>query len=74
MGIGFVGVISGIIAATKGWEYAYMIPYSHPTLALSMSKSKNMDTIFTQEIYVSLIYAVVFFIAGYFIVAKKSIK
>lgn len=74
MGIGFVGVIAGIIAATKGWEHAYLIPYSQPTLALSMTKSKNMDQIFTQEIYTSLIYALLFFIAGYFIVSRKSIK
>ena len=74
MGIGFVGVIAGIIVASKGWEYAYLVPYSHPTLALSMTKSKNMDQLFSQEIYVGLIYAIVFFIAGYFIVARKSIK
>lgn len=74
MGIGFVGIIAGIIAATKGWEYAYFIPYSQPTLALSMSKSKNIDQLFSQEIYSSLIYTVILFIAGYFIVARKSIK
>lgn len=73
MGIGFIGVIAGIIAATKGWEYAYTIPYSHPVLALSLKKPGPIS-IFTQEIYLSLAYAVVFFVLGYFIVAKKSIK
>jgi hypothetical protein len=74
MGIGFIGIIAGIIVATRGWEYAYFVPYSHPTLALSMIKSKNMDQLFSQEIYSSLIYAIILFIAGYFIVARKSIK
>jgi len=74
MGIGFVGVIIGIIAASKGWEYAYMIPYSQPALALTMKKSAGGSDFFTQDIYASLIYAVVLFVIGYFIVARKSIK
>lgn len=73
MGIGFIGLISGVIAASKGWEYAYTIPYCHPVLALSL-KNPGPITIFTQEIYASLAFAAIFFIAGYFIVAKKSIK
>lgn len=74
MGIGFIGIIAGIITATKGWKYAYMIPYSHPTSVLLAAKDKEPMVLFTQEIYSSLIYAAVFFIAGYFIVARKSIK
>lgn len=74
MGIGFVGVIIGIIAASKGWEYAYFIPYSQPTLALSFRKSGADPLLFTQEIYSSLVFAAILFILGYFIVAKKSIK
>jgi hypothetical protein len=74
MGIGFVGLIIGIIASTNGWKYAYLIPYSGPNLALSLTKFKSNSTIFTQEIYSSLIYAALFFVLGYFIVSKKSIK
>jgi len=74
MGIGFIGVIMGIIVASKGWEYAYFIPYSHPTLILMTVKGKDAQELFTREIYSSLIYAAVFFIIGYFIVAKKSVK
>jgi hypothetical protein len=79
MGIGFVGTIMGIITANVGWKYAYLNPYSLPTLALRITKvSKNTDPlefpIFTQEIWTSLIYAAVLFIIGYFIVTKKSIK
>ena len=75
MGIGFIGVIAGIITATKGWEYAYLIPYSHPALALSMRKGPaEAMHLFTQEIYTSFAYAVALFIIGYFIVVKKSVK
>ena len=73
MGLGFIGLIAGLISASKGWEYAYTIPYCHPVMALSMKKPGTI-TIFTQEIYWGLTYALLFFIIGYFIVAKKSIK
>ncbi|RNL50282.1 ABC transporter permease [Pedobacter jejuensis] len=80
MGIGFIGTIMGIIAGNVGWKYAYLIPYSHPSIVLNSStaskKSVNISDfpIFTQEIITSLIYAIVLFIIGYFIVSKKSIK
>jgi hypothetical protein len=74
MGIGFIGLIIGIIAGSKGWEYSYLIPYSHPGLALSVKHSTIEAPLFTQEIYSSLIYATVLFILGYFIVSKRSIK
>jgi hypothetical protein len=74
MGIGFIGVIMGIIVATKGWEHAYLIPYSHPTIVLAVSKTGVNTDIFTKEIYTGLIYALVFFVIGYFIVARKSVK
>lgn len=73
MGLGFVGLIAGVIAASKGWEYAYTIPYCHPVMALSYQKTGEL-VIFTQATYFSLGYAVLFFITGYFIVARKSIK
>ncbi|MCX2573407.1 ABC transporter permease [Pedobacter sandarakinus] len=80
MGIGFVGTVMGIIAGNVGWKYAYLIPYSHPSMVLNSSvvaqKASNPTSfsILTQEIYSSLIYAAILFIAGYFIVTKKSIK
>lgn len=78
MGIGFVGIIAGIITANVGWKHAYLIPYSDPALALSVTNVKGGKIedfpIFTQEIWVSLISAVLFFIVGYFILAKKNIK
>lgn len=79
MGIGFVGTVMGIITANVGWKYAYLIPYSDPALALRIVKTgKNTRPedlpIFTQEVWVSLIYAAVLFVAGYFILSKKNIK
>ena len=79
MGIGFVGTIMGIITANVGWKYASLIPYCLPTLSLRVTKVKKgvnpMDfPVFTQEIWTSLIYALILFIVGYFIVSRKSIK
>jgi hypothetical protein len=86
MGIGFVATITGVILASNKWTYAYLFPYSHPMLALSVLPKRHdpapvasgMPTItidlFTKEIFVSLIVAAVVFIAGYFIVLKKSVK
>jgi hypothetical protein len=82
MGIGFIGTIAGIILGATGWEYNYWIPYAHPLLAISgLLKHKATGampalsvTMFTNEIYVSLGAALVFFVAGFYIVQKKSVK
>jgi len=86
MGIGFVSIITGVILATKGWEYAYTFPYSHPMLTIMTigGQMRNKPgpgglpqvniNIFTKEIFVSLAIAILVFIAGYFIVLKKSVK
>jgi len=79
MGIGFIGTIMGIVTASLNWQYAYLIPYSLPALALRITKIKPGGdplafAVFTKDVYTSLIYAVVLFITGYFIVSKKSIK
>ncbi|AMR30717.1 hypothetical protein A0256_04420 [Mucilaginibacter sp. PAMC 26640] len=81
MGIGFVLTIVGVTAATKHWEYAYLLPYSHPMVALSsMIKNKKgpahdiVIDVFTKDVFVALIISVVVFVAGYFIVQRKSVK
>jgi hypothetical protein len=78
MGIGFVLTIAGIISAQSGWKYAWTNPYAHPMLALmSMKPAKatmiNVD-MFSKEVLVSLLVAVIAFVAGYFVVTKRSIK
>lgn len=80
MGIGFVCTIAGVIASAAGWQYAYLFPYSHPMMAvltLSPRHGNPMQidvNVFHKEILVSLVVAAVVFIAGYFIVERKSVK
>jgi hypothetical protein len=84
MGIGFVGTIAGLILAGMNWEYSYWIPYAHPVLAISGLHKRGPTPaatqvimhvdIITNEIYVSLAVAALFFVAGFFIVQKKSVK
>lgn len=81
MGIGFVCTITGVILASKNWEYCYLFPYSHPMVAITtmMRHGDKRITeiqidVFTKDVFVSLAVGVVVFIAGYFIVLKKSVK
>ncbi|TWR30537.1 ABC transporter permease [Mucilaginibacter pallidiroseus] len=85
MGIGFVATITGVIMASKDWEYAYAFPYAHPMAALASAikrgpgarrgpASEFVINILTNDVYVALGVAVVVFIAGYFIVRKRSVK
>lgn len=86
MGIGFTATIAGVILAANNWKYAYLFPYSHPMLSIKAleegSRAKfgpgGMPEItidlFTKEVSVSLAIALLVFIAGYFIVLKKSVK
>lgn len=83
MGIGFVCFIAGVISAGVNWKYAYTIPYAHPMLALkSMMGTRKPGApptqividIFTQDVYVSLVISAAVFVAGFFIVQKRSVK
>ncbi|MCC8425321.1 ABC transporter permease [Mucilaginibacter sp. UR6-11] len=82
MGIGFVCFIIGVISVGVNWEYAYLIPYAHPMLALKsmIPHTKGFDPnkmaidIFTQDVFVSLAVFAVVFVAGFFIVQRKSVK
>lgn len=71
MGIGFVFFVMSMIALK--WEYSYLIPFTHPILAITSSTGKDIE-IFTKEVWVSFAYAAAFFSAGYFIVIKRSVK
>jgi lantibiotic transport system permease protein len=82
MGIGFLLTIFGIITANIGWKYAFAIPYAQPMLALNSlfaqlktkaGTSMTFDLL-TKEVYVSLAVGLVAFIAGYFIIQKRSVK
>jgi lantibiotic transport system permease protein len=85
MGVGFICTILGSIAAGLNWKYAYLFPYASPSLTTRNSMPRpnpgamntTVDTtvdIFTDNIYVSLIVFAVIFVAGFYIVQKKSVK
>ena len=80
MGIGFIGTIAGIILANVGWEYNYWVPYAHPLLVIKALGNKHNPSpvlgvdLFTNEIGVSLAFAAVFFVIGFFVVQRKSVK
>jgi hypothetical protein len=82
MGIGFVCTITGVILASKGWEYCYLFPYAHPMVAITTmlhrhngeSPQQIQIDVFTKDVFVSLAIGIVVFITGYFIVLKKSVK
>lgn len=82
MGVGFICTIVGSILVAVNWKYVYLFPYASPSLTTRSSTPLRkpgtaVDTtvdIFTDNIYVSLIVFAVIFIAGYYIVQKKSVK
>lgn len=81
MGVGFICTIVGSIIVGINWKYAYLFPYASPSLTTRSSTPRRnpgaVDTtvdIFTDNIYVSLIVFAVIFVAGYYIVQKKSVK
>ncbi|MBS1530551.1 MAG: ABC transporter permease [Bacteroidetes bacterium] len=84
MGIGFIATVAGIIAANVGWQYAYLIPYSHAIMTVKSIHQANEGKhaampqltvdLFTKDIVVSLVVAAGVFLLGYFIVLKKSVK
>ncbi|MEO8886298.1 MAG: ABC transporter permease [Mucilaginibacter sp.] len=82
MGVGFVATLSGLILVGFDWKYDYLIPYAHPSLTVrSIMPRRGMMAIpelkveiFTDYVYVSLIVCIAVFIAGFYIVQKKSVK
>jgi hypothetical protein len=83
MGVGFVATISGLILAGFDWKYAYLIPYAHPAITVKNMLPRRRTVfaipelkveIFTDHVYVSIIVCAAVFIAGFYIVQKKSVK
>jgi hypothetical protein len=81
MGIGFVCTITGVILTTKGWEYSYAFPYAHPMVAIATMIHRGDESVkqlqidvFTKDVLISITVSILVFIAGYFIVLKKSVK
>src|SRR6202000_579558 len=68
MGIGFIATITGVVAVNQQWSYNYLLPYSHPLLAMQSLAGPHRPSImgipvlpdvavFTQEVWVSLTIA-----------------
>jgi len=78
-GIGFLATIMAIITVNLKWEYVDYLPYAYPYLtvnSLMRSKPEDLQQLSSFDLHTpaSLLFAAVFFIAGYFIVAKKAVK
>lgn len=77
-GIGFLLTIMGIITANVKWKYVDYLPYAFPNLTVNRIMETKGELskmiVFDQGIYNSLICGAVFFIVGYFIVARKTIN
>jgi hypothetical protein len=81
IGVGFVCTVAGAILAVNNWEYSYLFPYAHPSVAITNMVSRSNQAmgklqidVFTKEVPVSIIVSVLVFIGGYFIVLKKSVR
>ncbi|HUH33171.1 MAG TPA: ABC transporter permease [Daejeonella sp.] len=79
MGIGFVLTVFGIICSNLGWKYTFTIPYAHPMIALNniMAKASTKDIsfdLFTKEVYISIAVSIVTFIAGYYVISRRSVR
>lgn len=76
-GIGFVLIIMGIITSQLKWTYVDYLPYAYPNLAVNkimQSKGVKELVVFDQVSINSLVYGAVFFLVGYFLLTRKSIK
>lgn len=82
MGIGLLLTVFGVIAANLSWEYAFIIPYSHPMITLNDFSSNtsylgvNLSAVdlMSKEIWFSLAVAGTTYIIGYFVIRNRSIK
>lgn len=82
MGLGFLLFVTSVIAVQKKWDYVYTLPYAHPLLAYesmfprraNLPPNQIVIDVFTQDVYISLAVSVVVFIAGFYIVQKRSVK
>lgn len=66
-------VIAGMVIGSTTWEYKHLFPYSYGHLLIMQYFAGN-TTLFFKEIWISLAYSVVFFAAGYVLMARKEIK
>jgi len=70
VGIGLGLTIAGIIL--KLWDYVYLYPYAHPSMINDDFRQVDV-TIATTPVLLSIVYGVVFFTIGYYLVSKKEV-
>jgi hypothetical protein len=72
MGFGFIALITCLILMR--WEYSYLLPYALPSKALGIGGENGEIIVLNKEAYISVAYAITFFILGYFVITKRSVK
>ena len=72
VGVGVFLVIFGLVIYSN-WKYDYLIPYTF-SIANYLDYNANKVVWISRETWISLIYAVVFFTGGYFLMARKNIN
>lgn len=71
VGIGVACVIIALIL--NSWESIYIFPYSHPKQVAESFMNKETQ-ILIKPLFLSISYAVVFFLGGYFLLSKQEVK
>lgn len=74
MGLGLAGTIVGLICVQTRWEYAWLIPYSHPSLTINTINfyHPHRFNVLSTETLCSLIIGIAFFIFGYIAILRKN--
>jgi len=67
-------VIFGLVVHSAGWEYSYLLPYSYGYIIFLDFFTEKATVVFSREMYLSVLYAVVFFSAGYVLMSRKEIR
>jgi len=57
----------------NSWESIYIFPYSHPKQVAENFMNKETQ-ILIKPLLLSVFYAVVFFLGGYFLLSKQEVK
>jgi hypothetical protein len=72
MGFGFIALVTCLILTR--WEYSYVLPYALPLKALQIGNESKEIVVFNKEAFSSIGYAIGFFVLGYFVITKRSVK
>lgn len=71
--IGFLGFVINVVASVFNFTFDF-IPYNNIKTGLTFSDSSLLNNFFNYTEYLSIFWAVLFFIIGYFWYSRKGIK